>query len=59
MDGAFVFVLRMGFTVVLIEIDSKQLGTHQYLDRLKSADNVAFADTYNTYLSRYKISSDV
>ena len=45
--------------VVLIEIDSKQLGTHQYLDRLKSADNVAFADTYNEYLSRYKIHSDV
>lgn len=41
--------------VVLIEIDSKQLGTHQYLDRLKSADNVAFADTYNEYLNRYKI----
>ncbi len=45
--------------VVLIEIDSKQLGTHQYLDRLKSADNVAFADTYNEYLSRYKIHSEV
>ena len=43
--------------VVLIEIDSKQLGTHQYLDRLKSADNVAFADTYNEYLNRYKIHS--
>ncbi len=45
--------------VVLIEIDSKQLGTHQYLDRLKSTDNVAFADTYNEYLSRYQITSDV
>lgn len=45
--------------VVLIEIDSKQLGTHQYLDRLKSADNLAFADTYNEYLSRYKITSEV
>ncbi len=45
--------------VVLIEIDSKQLGTHQYLDRLKSTDNVAFADTYNMYLSRYKIHSDI
>ena len=45
--------------VVLIEIDSKQLGTHQYLDRLKSTDNVAFADTYNEYLSRYKITSEV
>ncbi len=45
--------------VVLIEIDSKQLGTHQYLDRLKSADNVAFADTYNSYLSRYQINSEV
>ncbi len=45
--------------VVLIEIDSKQLGTHQYLDRLKSADNVAFADTYNEYLSRYQITSEV
>jgi len=43
--------------VVLIEIDSKQLGTHQYLDRLKSADNVAFADTYNEYLNRYQIHS--
>lgn len=45
--------------VVLIEIDSKQLGTHQYLDRLKSTDNVAFADTYNEYLRRYQITSDV
>lgn len=47
--------------VVLIEIDSKQLGTHQYLDRLKSADNLAFADTYNEYLTRYQITptSDV
>lgn len=45
--------------VVLIEIDSKQLGTHQYLDRLKSTDNVAFADTYNMYLSRYQIHSDI
>ncbi|MBQ2971313.1 MAG: Na/Pi cotransporter family protein [Ruminococcus sp.] len=45
--------------VVLIEIDSKQLGTHQYLDRLKSADNVAFADVYNSYLSRYQITSEV
>ncbi|MBE6824367.1 MAG: Na/Pi cotransporter family protein [Ruminococcaceae bacterium] len=45
--------------VVLIEIDSKQLGTHQYLDRLKSADNVAFADTYNEYLSRYQIHTEV
>lgn len=45
--------------VVLIEIDSKQLGTHQYLDRLKSADNVAFADAYNEYLSRYQITSEV
>ena len=41
--------------VVLIEIDSKQLGTHQYLDRLKSTDNIAFADTYNEYLNRYQI----
>ncbi|MBR2714868.1 MAG: Na/Pi cotransporter family protein [Ruminococcus sp.] len=45
--------------VVLIEIDSKQLGTHQYLDRLKSTDNVAFADAYNTYLSRYQFNSEV
>lgn len=45
--------------VVLIEIDSKQLGTHQYLDRLKSTDNVAFADAYNEYLSRYQINTDV
>lgn len=45
--------------VVLIEIDSKQLGTHQYLDRLKSAHNLAFADAYNTYLDRYQISSDI
>ncbi len=45
--------------VVLIEIDSKQLGTHQYLDRLKSTDNVAFADTYNEYLSRYQIHTEV
>lgn len=45
--------------VVLIEIDSKQLGTHQYLDRLKSTDNVAFADTYNEYLSRYQINTEV
>ncbi len=41
--------------VVLIEIDSKQLGTHQYLDRLKSADNIAFANVYNEYLTRYQI----
>ena len=45
--------------VVLIEIDSKQLGTHQYLDRLKSTDNVAFADVYNDYLNRYQLHSDV
>ncbi len=45
--------------VVLIEIDSKQLGTHQYLDRLKSADNVAFADAYNEYLSRYQITTEI
>ena len=45
--------------VVLIEIDSKQLGTHQYLDRLKSADNVAFADAYNEYLSRYSMNTEV
>lgn len=45
--------------VVLIEIDNKQLGTHQYLDRLKSTDNVAFADTYNMYLSRYQIHTDI
>ncbi len=45
--------------VVLIEIDSKQLGTHQYLDRLKSANNVEFADAYNEYLNRYKIHSEV
>ena len=45
--------------VVLIEIDSKQLGTHQYLDRLKSANNVEFADAYNEYLNRYKIHSEI
>lgn len=45
--------------VVLIEIDSKQLGTHQYLDRLKSADNIGFADTYNEYLNRYQITHEV
>ena len=45
--------------VVLIEIDSKQLGTHQYLDRLKSANNVEFADAYNEYLNRYQIHSEI
>lgn len=45
--------------VVLIEIDSKQLGTHQYLDRLKSTDNLAFADSYNEYLNRYQITHEV
>lgn len=45
--------------VVLIEIDSKQLGTHQYLDRLKSTGNLAFADAYNEYLTRYQINSEV
>ena len=45
--------------VVLIEIDSKQLGTHQYLDRLKSTDNIAFADSYNEYLNRYQITHEV
>ena len=45
--------------VVLIEIDSKQLGTHQYLDRLKSANNVEFADAYNEHLNRYKIHSEI
>ncbi len=45
--------------VVLIEIDSKQLGTHQYLDRLKSANNVEFADAYNEYLNRYKIHAEI
>ena len=45
--------------VVLIEIDSKQLGTHQYLDRHKRANNVEFADAYNEYLNRYQIHSEI
>ncbi len=45
--------------VVIVEVDNKSLGTHQYLDRLKNADNVSFANSYNTYLSRYQINSDV
>lgn len=45
--------------VVLLEIESKQLGTHQYMDRIKSTDNVAFANAYNEYLNRYKIHAEI